>query len=724
MEVPSLPTTPFLPIAILSIAFVLPCFVLPCLVSKAYAQNGSPDPEATDSTQFIELPPIVVTATRSERDLEDVALPLTVIPAATMQREGAIRLDDVLSTVPGLTFFEDHGTGIQIQGFAPDYTLILLDGEPVIGRTAGTLDLDRLTVHGLERIEIVHGPSSSLYGSEALAGVINLITAAPAEGMHGRLGVRAGSFQTSDLTAEVEGGQGRTGLRLFLNRYASGGYDLTPDTFGPTVPAFTDWTGDLRGRVALGDRATLRLGAHATVEHQNGAFATLDGNGIQTRYEDQGQRTDWSLHPEAEFRLSSRLRLTTTLYGAHYRTETRYVREEDGYSFYEDDFDQRYLKAEGQLDAFWGQRHFTSMGAGATRERLDGNRYAPDDDPRPTAEQAYAFVRHGWLAFRQVEFSGSARFDAHSDYAARLTPRLAILFRPAETLRFRVSLGSGFKAPAFRQLYLAFTNAAAGYSVFGATRLEEGLEHLQAGNQIEQVFLSPSSLNAIRAEHSVALNVGGSAEPLPWLSLSANAFYNDVHDLIETQPVAQKTNGQFVFGYFNLSRIYTRGVETEGVVHPAGGFEAALGYQFLQARDRALIDVLETGTVFGRNPDGREYRLGVGDYTGLFGRSPHTATLRTTYTYEPFGLTVSVRGRWRSRYGYRDLDGNELANRDDEFVPAYGILDATLTKRLLISRLVDAQVQVGVDNAFGVTRPTRVPSLPGRRLHTALRLAL
>ena len=706
---------------LLALAIALPAMT-------AHAQRVPADSVKADSMRVVEMAPVVVTATRSEKALEDVAVPTTVVLAETMRIQGAVRLADVLVTIPGLALFDDHGAGVQVQGFAPEYTLILLDGEPVIGRTAGTLDLNRLSVQGLDRVEIVRGPSSSLYGSEALAGVVNLVTAPAAEGFQGTLGGRFGSFGTTDLTAEVEAGRERAGARLFFNRYASAGYDLTPASFGATSPAFTDWTADWRSRLALSDRVLLRLGARATIEDQESAFA-LQPDGVETRYDDDGRRIDWTLHPEARIRLSDRFRLTTTLYGARYRTETRYRRQRDGALTYEDDFDQRYLKAEAQLDALWNGRHLTTLGGGAVRERLGGARYGPDaDGERPAANQAYAFVQHEWLPLRLVEASASARFDAHSDYAARLTPKIALLVRPADNLRFRVSVGSGFKAPAFRQFYLAFTNAAAGYSVFGATRLQEGIAQLQADGAIDRLFINPATLEEIRAESSVAVNIGGSIEPFPRLTVSANAFHNNVRDLIETQPIAQKTNGQFAFGYFNLARIYTRGIEADATVRAVAGqrnrLDVAFGYQFLQARDREVIDALETGAVFGRDPSGREYRLGLGDYGGMFGRSPHTATFRAAYAHAPFGLVASVRGRWRSRYGYRDLDGNALANRDDEFVPAYAVFDATVTKDVPVPGSSDAHIQLGVDNVFDITRPALVPSLPGRRLYAALRLSL
>ncbi len=672
------------------------------------------------------LDAVVVTATRTERALEDVAVPTTVIGAAAIEAQGAVRLSDVLETVPGLFLFDDHGSGLQVQGFAPDYTLILIDGEPVVGRTAGTLDLDRLSVAGVERVEVVRGPTSSLYGSDALAGVVNVVTSRPREGVSGQARLRGGSFGTTDATLAL--GLGRGGdaagawaVRVLANRFASGGYDLTPDAFGPTAPSFADWTGDVRARVALGRGAVLRLGARAAVQDQEGAFALAGADG-ETAYDDTGERTDWSVHPAVEVPLSGRLRLTASLYGARYAAGVRQREAATGALYYADDFDQRFAKAETQFDAYWNARHATTWGVGVSDERLAGDRYG--SDVAPSAQQAFAFAQHIWAPSRAVEIAASARADAHTAYAARVTPKVSALVRAAEGVRLRASVGSGFKAPAFRQLFLAFSNAAAGYSVFGSERLADGLAALVAEGQIAQVLLDPAALGAIRAENSVSVQAGGSVAIGRTLTLDAGVFHNSVRDLIETQPVAQKTNGQFVYGYFNVDRIYTRGLDAQATWRP-GVLDLAVGYQFLQARDRSVVDALAEGSVFGRDPDGREYRLTPADYGGLFGRSPHAVTLRAGLAAG--GWTGSARARWRSRYGYRDLDGNGVANRSDEFVPAYAVIDLTLTRSWTrVAPVVGASrvtLQAGVDNLFGITRPTLVPSLPGRALYASVGLS-
>src|SRR4030095_10368749 len=105
------------------------------------------------------LEEVVFTATRTERKLTNVAVPVTIISKKTVQQAGSLRLKDVLQEQTGIFITNGFGAGIQMQGLNPDYTLILLDGEPLIGRTAGVLDLNRVTVGNIKKIEIVKGPS-------------------------------------------------------------------------------------------------------------------------------------------------------------------------------------------------------------------------------------------------------------------------------------------------------------------------------------------------------------------------------------------------------------------------------------------------------------------------------------------------------------------------------------------------------------------------------------
>ncbi len=191
--------------------FLVPLALL--MAPSVLAQRAAAPDSVRGVLHEYEAAPVVVTATRAERARADVPVPTTVLTEKTIRAQAPLRLTDLLADQPGLGLYEGPtgGVGLQLQGFSPDYTLILLDGEPVIGRQAGTLDLNRLAVAGLERIEIVRGPTSSRYGSEALAGVVNLITRPVGDGWQGRLGARGETHGTSAFTLEGSTGGERAG---------------------------------------------------------------------------------------------------------------------------------------------------------------------------------------------------------------------------------------------------------------------------------------------------------------------------------------------------------------------------------------------------------------------------------------------------------------------------------------------------------------------------------
>ncbi len=158
---------------------LLPLLNAPPQAQPAPARPVDDTTARADSLWQLDMEQVVVTATRAERSADDVGVPVSVIGQQEIEAQGAARATDLLADQPGLSINNDHGSGLQMRGLGPEYTLILLDGEPIVGRTAGTLDLGRLTTANIERVEVVRGPTSSLYGSEALAGVVNFITGAP-----------------------------------------------------------------------------------------------------------------------------------------------------------------------------------------------------------------------------------------------------------------------------------------------------------------------------------------------------------------------------------------------------------------------------------------------------------------------------------------------------------------------------------------------------------------
>lgn len=685
-------------------------------------QPDRPQPR-TDSLKSRKLDEVVVTATRTERPMGALPMPVTVIGKQQIRQMGSLRLNDVLQEQTGLAIVTDHGQGVQIQGFAPEYTLILLDGEPLIGRTAGTLELNRLAVGNIRQIEIVKGPSSSLYGSEALAGVINIITdnagGSGRRQINASVSARYGANRTSDLAGDLGLRRGKIGVYAFANRYGSAGYDLSPETAGNTVSPFANYTFSGRVTADISSRLTLSVSGRSFSEKQENRYEATAGSVVAG----PGMITDRNLNPVLTYRPNQHWKLTGRFYGSYYRTETDLRYQNDGKVYDQSFFDQRFNRPEVQIDHYLNRKHLLTLGLGYNAESVVATRYTD----RQRFSNRYAYAQYEWLPNRRWDIIVGGRFDNHSQYASQFSPKASARFELSPTFALRGSTGVGFKAPDFRQLYLNFDNSVVGYSVFGTHELVNSLSRLQQLGQIAEVLTDPAQFSDIRAESSVAYNLGVTADlqtacKLP-VTFSVNLFRNDIRDLIETRAVALKTNGQSVFSYVNLNRVFTQGAEFDGsyrIMAGNGILKISAGYQFLLTGDKTVVAQIKRGEVYRRDPETlATQRVKPADYGGLYNRSKHMANIKLFYELPKQGLTMNLRGIYRGRYGFSDRNGNVILDAAPEYVPGYMLWNLSAGKTIK-----NLTVQAGIDNLFGQTNPQYIPNLAGRLWYTSLRWSL
>lgn len=663
-----------------------------------------------DSLATRSLDEVVITATRSERALSDLPVPVTVISGARIKEMGSLRLGDVLSEQTGMTLITDHGTGVQLQGFSPEYTLILIDGEPLIGRTSGTLELSRITVGNIKQIEIIKGPSSSLYGSEALAGVINIITTQPKD-TSGSATARYGSNKTLDLGTGLSYQRNKVGLSLYANRYSTDGYDLSPETAGKTVSPFNNYTFQTRVTYSFSDRTKLSVSGRHFAESQSSitdiGTATepvlLDGN---------GKVKDWNLNPVFTRHFSDRLKTTFRLYGSGYKTNSELVYQQGNGLYEATYFKQTFLRPEIQGEYFFDKRNTVTLGIGRIWESVEATRY----DDKMKYQTDYLYIQYEWLPFDRLNILAGGRFDNHSVYGSQLSPKLSAQYDVLPWLAVRGSFGVGFKAPDFRQLYLNFTNSTVGYTVLGSETLAAGIESLQAQNQIESILVDPASFGKIKAETSTAYNLGLRIQSSRKSSANLNVFRNDIRDLIDTKAVALKTNGQQVFSYYNIAEVFTEGAEAEFSFAPFPDLNISAGYQFLIAKDKEVQRSLEAGTIYARDPEtNTTYRVDPDDYGGLLNRSRNMANLKIFYNNDhEWGLAARL--IYRGRYGFSDVNNNAILDTDSEYVDGYATCNLSVSKTFMeILRL-----QLGCDNVFDYKDEQNIPSLPGRLVWASL----
>ncbi|MGC4022438.1 MAG: TonB-dependent receptor plug domain-containing protein [Cyclobacteriaceae bacterium] len=279
-----------------------------------------------------QLDEVVITATRNERTLGALPMPVTLISKSQIRNMGSMRLNDVLNEQTGLISVPQvtgTGNGLQLQGFDPDYTLILVDGEPLIGRTTGSLDLSRVTVGNIKKVEIVKGPSSSLYGSEALAGVVNIITERP-QGINGNIYCRWGTNNTLDLSGDFGLRKNKLGIYVFGNRFSTGGYSLMPGT--QTVSPYQNYTLNTKVLYQFSKRTDFSISGRFFDEHQHSlnVIDTVTTAGT-------GRVTDWNINPIVNHHFTDHLKMTVRFYNTQYKTNSETHNVPDGTSVSEDD---------------------------------------------------------------------------------------------------------------------------------------------------------------------------------------------------------------------------------------------------------------------------------------------------------------------------------------------------------------------------------------------------
>jgi outer membrane receptor for ferrienterochelin and colicins len=676
------------------------------LTADVYAQNDTLFNKTLDE--------IVITATRTERKLSNVAVPTAIINQKAIQLSGSLRINDILQEQTGLFITSGAGSnavgggvfgnGVQLQGLSPDHTLILLDGEPLIGRQGGVMDLSRFAVGNIRKVEIVKGPSSSLYGSDAMGGVINIITA-PLQGNQFNAGVRSGSFLLTDIYTSGNNSWKKGNLYYFINRNSSNGYELDKSTPEKTQDPFYNYTIHAKLTHRFSNDTRLILNTRGFYGNQQSRYAI---NSRTINVDGAGIIKDFTLNPVLTHRFNNTLQTSLRLMASNYHFSQKLDSLSNGKEYYYDEFEQGFYRAENQTDFSWNEKNTLTAGGGFTLQTVNTTRYKKEQQQ----QMWHAFAQHEWKGINKLILISGLRYDFNTDFAARLSPKIAFNYTLNEKLKLMGSYGAGFKAPDFRQLYLNFTNnAAEGYSIYGSSEFSLNLlQEQQNLGIIAAILPAANQIQTLKPEISDGFNAGIQYTPADRWRADLNFFRNDVSNLINYIPVATNANGTSVFSYINVNRAYTQGAEFNISYRPIEVINISGGYQYLETADKDQLQRVKSKEVYGRDIVNGSARLMTrSDYSGLLNRSKHMASLRIFFENKNRVWNASLRFIYRSRFGVTDKDGNGFANMDEEFAP--GMLQSNLAAGYRISRSFN--LQAGINNLFNQTNARYMPNLPG-----------
>ena len=554
------------------------------------------------------LDAMIVTAARREQRLGDAVVTTELVSRAEIAETGASDLAAVLTERTGVELQGGHpaGAGVMLQGIGSERVLVLVDGQPVAGRIAGVFDVSRIPTAAVERIEIVKGPQSTLYGSEAMGGVVNIITRRP---QTGRIGAHATLL--AGTQSRLDGSAGVSGGTSTLAASVEGSRRTIENT-----PGRDELAGALAERTDLAARAHWSPDASLIVD---GGLLALDerqrwSDGTLYQFADNRQ---WTGRLGASWRRGNH-RLAPTLSASSFDHLSRASRAPKPIAGDPGDRQvQRLFEAELLYNV--------ALGAHALDIGVEGKRDDIESANVPGGRRSLDGVE----SFTQVELVAGAlavvpgvRVSWNEQWGTNTTPRLSARWRASDRLTLRASAGTGFRAPDFKELYMRFLNNGANYSVTGNPDL--------------------------RPERS--RNVMAGAE---WTSGRVYArgqlFWNEFRDFIETRTLNPDAPPEVAreFRYENVDDGSTRGTEIEGgVLLGPARLEAA--YSLLDTEDH------RTGRpLLGRPTHAARATLGSELPFGLRGVTTVVYTGRTPMQRDEETGAITA-GGWRESYARID----------------------------------------------------------------------
>nr|WP_254602732.1 TonB-dependent receptor [Sphingomonas bacterium] len=600
---------------------------------KAPAPDAAADASASD---------VIVTATRAPTPIDRVVSSVTVLDKADIDRAQDIGVTEQLLRTPGVSISRNGGygtsTSLRIRGAETDQTVVVIDGVKLNDPSSpgGGYNFGNLLVGDVARIEVLRGPQSVLWGSQAIGGVVNIVTATPTRPLEESIDVESGSRQTVSARAGIGGVQGPLTFRL-------GAQTFTTDGISAIAPAFGGTERDGYRNQSVTGRAELALSDAVGVElrgYYSAATTDIDGFGVDSDdYERNREFVGYAGLNVALFdgRLRNRL-----AYGYTAIKRDDYSPDQDQPLTFDALGRNDRIEYQGSaaiatgIDAVFGVDHERQ------RMRSTAPPYQPTESAAASLTGAYGQINA--TVIDGLTLTGGVREDDHSRYGSRTLFQGGGVWRlPTGTL-IRASYGEGFKAPTLYQLYSDYGNRA--LAPEQATGWEAGAE--------QRLFDGALTLGATWFERRSR-------------DLIVFAFCEDG----TTLPACFQPGTTIPrFGYYaNVSRAFAHGVEAAGALKIGTRLQLDGNYTWSPSEDRSP-GAATNGLQLARRPR----QSGNASVSYTLGTVTGGAALRWSgETFEDAAHAIRL-----APYALIDLRGEVAVSRQ---VALFGRIENLLDKR-------------------------------------------
>ena len=540
-----------------------------------------------------ELEEVVVTSTKTEKLLIDVPVRTEVITSADIKAKGAVNLYEALEGMPGIRVEQQcsycNFSVVRMQGLESGHVQVLIDGQPTYSGLAGVYGLQQVPTANIERIEVVKGAGSALYGSSAIAGVINIITKRPTEEPVVRVTSSLGSHDSNDYSVAASSRTERMDVMVTAQKNTGGEIDEDDDGNTDRVKTDNISTGvRVNWYKVFGDDQVTLTGRTLNEQRQGGELSTWENPFAAGAEHIRTARHEAGIGYKKTFAQGGELAANLG-YCHHDRNATNdsFIGDYEGIHGEVPPVDEMepYLAEEDLyvVDLSYAHsllgKHRLLGGVQYSRNRLEETgKYVSVDEEDPnygdpyraesekSADEVGVYLQGEFALMDSLELVVGARFDSHSsedDFAGSgkrapverrtleydergFNPRVAVMYKASPALTIRASAGTGFRVPY-------------GFS--------EDL-HLCSGSPRVN---KPADLDP---EKSVSLNLGADYIAERYM-LSANLFRTDLADKIGFADASEASARMgYTYEWENIGDAYTQGIE--------------LGFRVLLMRDLDL----------------------------------------------------------------------------------------------------------------------------------------
>lgn len=431
----------------------------------------------------IEVGEVVVTATRRERNLKNVPITVQVITAEEIQKSQAPDFQSFLENeFSGINFTNEGGMpNINMMGFGGKYVLFLMDGERMAGETFDNIDYDRIDLENIERIEVIKGASSSLYGSNALGGVINIITKdaqKPLE-LSANYLYNTQEDHKTNLSVGTKQRWGSVRVPVFYNfRQPYIIVDKEPlKTYKNGVPhysrmgelnvaGFTNYGASPKLTFDLSPKWNLSLAPSYYFSERNAG--TQSSKKLRDRY------YNYSGALKSDYKITDSKTLSLSAAYDRYDKYKYYVLLNEKDKSYENSI----LRVGGQYNQSIKEKHSLVAGAEVNSDELLSFRFTSSGEEAKKNAQNYAlFTQQEWALSEDFTLVTGVRMDYHSLFQQYLTYRLSGMFK-IDAFTLRGGYASGFRSPTLKELYTNWFHPwGGGFQIMGNKKLTPETSH-------------------------------------------------------------------------------------------------------------------------------------------------------------------------------------------------------------------------------------------------------